>query len=336
MANLNISVVVICHNEEPCIRTLLESLLAQDYPPSCFEVVVVENASSDGTAAVVQEFLRDLPNWRLVQSERRGIAPNRNRGLEEARYPHVAFTDADCAADPDWLSTLDAAFREERAKDERVAAVGGVSIMPEESNLFRRAVTVAVSNYWGNHGSVQGAGPESRASVDHLPTLNVLYDRERVLEVGGFDLGQGNISEDVDLSYQLRWSGYVLIYEPRAVVRHSWRETIWAWARNIEVYGKGRTWLMKKDRRFVKIQFAAPPLLLASFLAIFFYPLCPWLAAPYAAYLAMTALVSVYACLVHRKPHYLLHVFGIYVVTHLAYGVGQLHGLFAARGSDIT
>lgn len=335
MANLDISVVVICRNEEKRIRAVLESLYAQDYPSSSFEVVVVENASTDSTAAVVRDFLRDNSNMRLVQSERRGIAPNRNRGLKESRYAHVAFTDADCTADPGWLSALDAAFREERAQDDRVAAVGGPNVMPEGSTLFRRAVAIAVSNYWGNHGSVQGAGPNKRAAVDHLPTLNVLYDRDRALEVGGFDESQGNISEDVDMSHQLRLRGYVLIYEPRAVVRHRWRESLWEWARNMEVYGKGRSWLMKKDRRYVKVQFAAPLLLLASLVAAFFYPVSAWLAVPFAAYLATTALVSVHACLVHRKPHYLMHVFAIYVVTHLAYGIGQVHGFFAPRGSDI-
>ena len=103
----------------------------------------------------------------------------------------------------------------------------------------------------------------------------------------------------------------------------------------MEVYGKGRSWLMKKDRRYAKIQFAAPLLLLAAFVAAWFYPFNPWLAAPFAAYLAITVLVSAYACLAHAKPHYLLHVLAIYIVTHLAYGIGQVHGLFAPRGSDI-
>ncbi len=335
MANLDISVIVICHNEERCIRAARESLAAQNYPASSFEVVVVENASTDKTAEVVREFVQDHPNMRLVRTSRRGIAPSRNQGLSEARFAHVAFTDADCIADANWLSALDAAFREERMKDDRVAAVGGPNLMPADSTFFRRAVAIAVSNYWGNHGSVQGAQFKARVLVDHLPTLNVMYDRSRALQVGGFDENQGNIAEDVDISHQLRWRGYILIYESRAIVRHRWRESIWTWAKNMEVYGKGRSWLMKKDRRYIKLQLAAPLLTLLSLLAACFFPISVWLAAPFAAYLAMTALVSLYACLVAHKPHYVFHVFVIYIVTHIAYAVGQIHGLMSPRGSDI-
>jgi cellulose synthase/poly-beta-1,6-N-acetylglucosamine synthase-like glycosyltransferase len=220
-------------------------------------------------------------------------------------------------------------------KDDRVAAVGGPNLMPADSTFFRRAVAIAVSNYWGNHGSVQGAQFKARVLVDHLPTLNVMYDRSRALQVGGFDENQGNIAEDVDISHQLRWRGYILIYESRAIVRHRWRESIWTWAKNMEVYGKGRSWLMKKDRRYIKLQLAAPLLTLLSLLAACFFPISVWLAAPFAAYLAMTALVSLYACLVAHKPHYVFHVFVIYIVTHIAYAVGQIHGLMSPRGSDI-
>ncbi len=335
MANLDISVVVICRNEEGRIGECLESLAAQNYPKSSYEIVVVDNLSTDSTAEVVREFIRGHPYMRLVLNPKRGIAPSRNFGLKEARYEHVAYTDADCRAEPGWLSALDAAFRLESEKDPKVAAVGGPNIPPLQTTLFRRAVAVAVTNYWGNHGSVQGAGPGERADVEHLPTLNILYDRKKVLELNGFDVNQGNISEDVDMSFRLRRKGYRLIYEPKAVILHRWRESLWGWMKNMEVYGKGRSWLIKKDRRHAKPQFAAPLLLLGAFALSFFASICVWAAVPWSIYLGMTLLVSLYACLKHGKPHYLPIVFVIYVVTHLAYGVGQIHGLFVPRGSDI-
>ncbi len=335
MANLDISVVVIARNEEGRIGQCLESLAAQDYSKSSYEVVVVDNLSTDSTAEVVREFIRSHPYMRLVLNPERGIAPSRNFGLKEARYDHVAYTDADCRAEPGWLSALDAAFRLESEKDPKVAAVGGPNIAPSQTTLFRRAVAVAVTNYWGNHGSVQGAGPGERVDVEHLPTLNILFDRKKVLEINGFDVGQGNISEDVDLSFRLRRKGYRLIYEPKAVIMHRWRESLWGWMKNMEVYGKGRSWLMKKDRRHVKPQFAAPLLLLGAFALSFFASICVWAAVPWSIYLGMTLLVSLYACIKHGKPHYLPIVFVIYVVTHLAYGLGQIHGFIAPRGSDI-
>lgn len=329
---LAITVVVIARNEQRSIGACLESLLAQDYPAELHELLLVDNGSTDATPAIAAELAKTHPRLRVSVNPRRGIAPSRNHGLRQARHPFVAFTDADCQALPDWLSRLERAFREERAQDPAVVAAGGPNIAPERTCAFREAVAVAVSTYWGNHGSVQGAGPGRRCAVDHLPTLNVLYDKARVLELGGFDERQGNISEDVELSHRLGWAGHRLIFEPAAIVRHLWREDLWSWARNMEVYGKGRSWLMKKDRRFIKPHYLAPAgLLLAAAAA----PLCPRLLALPALHLALSALVAAYAGLRAGKPRLIPLVLAIYLATHYAYGAGQLHGLLAPRGSDI-
>lgn len=331
---LNISVVVIARNEEDCILKCLQSLAAQNYPRNNYEVVLVDNGSTDGTSEIARAFMSDFPNFRIVRNQIPGIAITRNAGIHATKYDVVAFIDADCEAEPVWLSTLARAFREETAKDSSIAAVGGPNVMPGKTSVFRHALAVATTNYWGHHDSVQAKNPNLRLEVDHLPTLNVMYDRTKVLEVGLFDEGQGNISEDVDMSHRLRDKGYKLIFEPRAIVAHRWREDIWSWMKNMEVYGKGRTWLMRKDPSHIKPQFAAPILLLTAFVlalcALFFW----WLAIPLAMYLILTFLVSLYACFSNGKPQFFPIVFLVYMVTHISYGVGQIHGLFAKRGSD--
>lgn len=340
----SISVVVIARNEEKCILKCLKSLAAQDYPRDSFEVVLVDNLSTDSTSAIANGFISEFPNLRVVENPIPGIATTRNAGIRAAKYDTVAFIDADCEATVSWLSTLERVLSAEVEKDPKVAAVGGPNVMPEDATLFRRIVAVAVTNYWGNHGSVQAKVPGQRIEVDHLPTLNVMYVKERVLEVGLFDEQQGNISEDVDMSHRLRAAGYKLLCEPNAVISHRWREDIWSWMRNIEVYGKGRTWLMKKDRSHIKPQFAAPVLLLIAFVMALLSPLSwalslpQWftffLVVPFATYVVLTLLMSMFACFSNGKPQYIPAVFVIYTVTHLSYGVGQIHGLFAKRGSD--
>ncbi|MDZ4833667.1 MAG: glycosyltransferase [Candidatus Melainabacteria bacterium] len=342
----NISVVVIARNEEKCILKCLESLAAQDYPREFFEVVLVDNASTDSTSTIAHEFIRTFPNLRVVENPIRGVAATRNAGIRAAKHDIVAFIDADCEATVSWLSTLERVFREETANDSKVAAIGGPNVMPDDTTHFRRVVAVAVTNYYGNHGSVQAKVPGQRIEVDHLPTLNVMYDKNKVLEVGLFDEKQGNISEDVDMSHRLRSKGYRLLCEPSAVISHRWREDIWSWMRNIEVYGKGRTWLMKKDRTHIKPQFAAPLLLLLACLMALVVPMlcvlelpewfCVLLLAPLSTYVVLTLLMSIYACVSNGKPQYIPEVFIVYTVTHLSYGVGQIHGFLAKRGSDTS
>jgi hypothetical protein len=168
--------------------------------------------------------------------------------------------------------------------------------------------------------------------VDHLPTLNVLYDRKRVVEEGGFDAGMGNISEDVELSYRLNWRGYKLLYVPDAAVRHMWRTDYASWSRNMMVYGKGRSWLMKKDRRFFRVMNLVPVGLLLCALASPFVSFAPLYLIP-VVHAAMTAFVSLGACAKARRMDLVLTVFCIYLVTHYSYGIGEVIGLIEPRGN---
>ena len=214
MNELNLSVVVICHNEEEFIEECLGSIASQDYNSSLYEVLIIENGSTDKTQEVVKSFIKDYPNMNLIVSDVCGIAANRNIGISEAKYKYVAFIDADCTAEIGWLSSLVNGFQEESKKNNRIAAIGGPNILPKKANFFRKALSISVSNYWGNSGSLQGAIFKStRIIVEHIPTLNVLYDKEKVLEIGGFDEDNGNSGEDLDLSHRLRWNGYFLIYD---------------------------------------------------------------------------------------------------------------------------
>jgi succinoglycan biosynthesis protein ExoA len=340
----SISVVVIAKDEEKCILRCLKSLAAQDFPQEQFEVVLVDNCSTDATSAIAHALIPEFPILRVIENPIRGIAASRNAGLHAAKHDVVAFIDADCEATVNWLSTLARVFFEESAKDPKVVAVGGPNRMPDDPTTFRRVVAVATTTYWGNHGSMQAKVVSQRVEVDHLPTLNVIFDKKTLFDFGLFDLGQGNISEDVDMSHRLRKEGYKLLFEPSAVISHRWREDIWSWMRNIEVYGKGRTWLMKKDPSHIKPQFAAPLLLLIAFVFAILAPFCfalglpKWavaaLALPFATYCSLNLLMSTFACISSGKPQYLPAVFVVYLVTHLSYGVGQIHGLFASRGSD--
>ena len=157
MNELNISVVVICCNEEEFIEECLASLASQDYPSSLFEVLIIENGSIDNTRELIKSFIKNYTNMHLIVSDVCGIAVNRNRGISEANSKYVAFIDADCTAERDWLSSLVNVFQEESINNNLIAAIGGPNILPLRANFFREALSLSVSNYWGNSGSLQGA-----------------------------------------------------------------------------------------------------------------------------------------------------------------------------------
>lgn len=328
---LKISVVVVALNEERNIRSCLESLVSQSHPAGELEILVVDNGSSDSTRDIVRELIASQALIGLAEQPRPGIAPSRNLGLRQARYDHVAFLDADCTAEPGWLEALEQAMRSSLQTGRPVAAVGGPSLAPTDTTHFRTAVDIAVRNFWGHHGSVQGRLHDQPVPVEHLPTLNVLYDRRAVLDIGGFDEGMRNIGEDIDLSHRLLRGGHRLLYVPNAAVRHRWREDPWSWARNMEVYGKGRTWMILKHPACFRWRYLAPVLLLVAALAAPWGLRRPLLAAPFGFYLTLTAAISLAASLSARRPEMAPLVFITYLLTHLSYGIGLIHGLLPRR-----
>ncbi len=102
---MSISVVIPAYNEEKYIGKTLESLLQ----PECkgeLEIIIV-NDSYDDTEEVVTKFQKTHDNIVLInQKERKGLSAARNRGAQEASYPIIAFLDADCVANRNWLDTI--------------------------------------------------------------------------------------------------------------------------------------------------------------------------------------------------------------------------------------
>ena len=96
------SVVVPFFNEEPYIEQCAEALLSQDFDKNKYEIIFIDNGSTDGSADMLREFQRII----LLREERKGSCAARNKGLSIAKGNIIAFTDADCIVCRDWLSRI--------------------------------------------------------------------------------------------------------------------------------------------------------------------------------------------------------------------------------------
>jgi len=338
---LNISVIVVALNEVRTIEECLDSLLALDYADGEFEIIVVDGGSTDGTAEIVDKCQESDPRVRLIPEPRKGTSVARNTGFFNAKYEYIAFTDADCVVPTNWLQILHDAFVEEKAKDPKVAAVGGVTKTDEEeSGRFVKALELTLNSSFGSFSfSTTGKSYFKRREVKDIPTLNILLDREIVAEVGAFDESLRSEAEDAELCYKLVKNGYKLISIPESSVIHKYRSEPGQWWKNMNRYGRGRMRLMKRYPDMINIFYILPiffflsilmsPILAALSHGYFVWPLPVTLffALPL-LYFPLIALFSLFISSANKRKDLFFLITYAFIITHLGYSLGEIQGLF--------
>jgi succinoglycan biosynthesis protein ExoA len=326
LLNLNVSVIVVCYNEEKNIAACLNSLVSQDYRLGEYEIIVVDGGSTDGTLAIARDYAQAHTYLRIIIEPRRGTAVARNTGIKATRFSLIAFCDADCIASENWLSSLVCAYRDAREKDTRIVAVGGPSLISAPSPPFVEALKIALDTYIGSGGRVTGKHyPRERPVID-LPSLNILYGKDLFDEIGYFDVTFMDEGEDADLSYRIIKAGKKLWYSPRPVVYHKFRPDLRSWWRNMRRYGRARGRLLSRDPAMANSLYLTPILLVLSLL---FVPLAVWwlpCAIPL-LYFPLMFILSIYISLEKRRPKLIWLIFIALCSTHLGYGIGEIEGL---------
>lgn len=262
-----VSIVIPVYNRAGAIEQCLASLQALNYPQGKLEIIVVDDASRDHTAAVVRRF-----NARLViLPYNQGQSAARNTGVAMAAGEIVAFIDSDCVAAPDWLSDLVPYFQ-----DPRVALVGGYVDADIREKRMDRYEQVCSALNMGAH-PIMGRGDKS---VFYVPTCNMLVRKAPYDRLGGLDVHL-RVGEDVDLCWRLMAEGHHLLYLPRGRVIHKHRNELLPGLKRRFDYGTSEAVLYARFPKVAK-RFPWQPAGLAVLLtlaAALMTQSWPWLAA---------------------------------------------------------
>jgi cellulose synthase/poly-beta-1,6-N-acetylglucosamine synthase-like glycosyltransferase len=201
-----VSVIVPVRDGESTVADCLDSILATDYPRDRREILVVDNGSSDGTPAVIQS--RAV---RYVREEKRGVSNARNRGIAESTGEILAFVDADCLVEPQWLTELVRPF-----EDPEVGSVGGDLQHAPSITASERQAARMLGNWQRFAFTSNPAYPI---------TANAAYRRDVLERIGPFDSHMTR-AQDVELGLRFQErSGLRLAYAERATARHRHRST---------------------------------------------------------------------------------------------------------------
>jgi glycosyltransferase involved in cell wall biosynthesis len=220
-----VSIVICCHNSAEKITQTLRNLQQQTQTETIpWEVVLVDNASSDGTANTAQEVWRESPVTllRIVDEERLGLINARLKGLKEAGYEYISFVDDDNWVASDWIARVYEIMKLNPA----VGACGGLNSAEFEGETpvwfdkFSRSYAV------GEQGSAAGDVTED-IGVLFGAGLTIRKSAWNALSRAGFTFNlvgrKGNslmCGEDYEICLALRLAGWKLWYEPSLRLKH--------------------------------------------------------------------------------------------------------------------
>lgn len=224
-----LSVIIPTYNGARRISECLRALLAQETRRE-FEVLVVDDGSTDATAEVVAEF----PRVRLIRQSNAGPAAARNRGAREASGEVILFTDDDCVPLPNWIESMVAPF-----EDPEVIGAKG-TYRTRQTSLAARFVQVEYEDKY----RVMQKFP----SIDFIDTYSAAFQREKFLQLGGYDTSfPVACAEDVELSYRMSARGWKMVFAPSAVVYHTHPATVWSYLKKKYKFAYWRMLAVRKN-----------------------------------------------------------------------------------------
>ncbi len=194
------SVVVPARNAASTIGECLMGALSQSVPKDLYEIVVVDDGSTDRTVAIAHRL-----GVRVVSQPPLGIASARNTGTRAARGDLIVFLDPDCVPKLDWLAQMLAPF-----DDALVAGVQG-AYASDQDGLVPRWIQLEFDEKYRQLGASH--------VVETVHCFSAAFRRKVLIDSGGFDPAMA-LGEDLDLSFRLSKGGHRLVYAPKACVYH--------------------------------------------------------------------------------------------------------------------
>ena len=237
------SIIIPNYNGLRFLPVCLGALGAQTYPPSCTEIIVVDDASTDGSVAFVREH---YPRVRVVELARnRGLAAACNAGAAVAQGDLLVMLNNDTEVEPGWLAALVAAAR----AHPRAGAIASKMLL-----FDRRDTLHSAGDVMGSDGIPRNRGVWQRDEGQYDTDLvvfggcggGVAYRREAWQAAGGFDERLFMYLEDVDLAWRLRLLGWEAVFAPEARLYHHLSATGGGVLASYYT-GRNTVWVIAKD-----------------------------------------------------------------------------------------
>jgi len=223
---IELSVIIPTYNRKDALRECIFSLLNQDYPGEKYEIIIVDDGSSDGTAALIAALSQEYPNLQYLQRPHQGPAAARNVGIKYSHGAIIALTDNDCIPASDWVRNI----LEKHNLYKDVLAIGGLTEV--NSHNIKAAVSQSLSN------GAMSAQINNRKEYIFFPTCNVSF-KEEYLKEGFNELFPLPAGEDLEFFWRIFKAGNKFLYDGKIRVFHNCHPNFKSFLKQAYMYGKG-------------------------------------------------------------------------------------------------
>lgn len=302
--NMSVSVVIPVKNGESKIGRCLEAIINQTYKP--LEIIVVDGFSTDNTIQIAAKY-----SVKVVFENYGTIGGARQVGLENAKGYYIAFTDADCAPEPNWLYNLINSFTDD------TAGIGGGTRNIGEG-LWQKSISYALDSFFGSANSVQDRVFSEKQIVKSISGSNSIYRRRDLIAINGFNVNL-SINEDTELNSRIMKVGK-LLYIPNAIVLHDQNRNLLEFARRMYRFGYGRA-----RSRLFDVQVVPPIVAIIVFLFLF-------ISIKYFLFFILVYLIIMFAFDIHilyntKNILFLISIPIVFIIEHSSYTLGFWRGM---------
>ena len=252
--------IIPAYNRREELGELLRSLADQSYPNGQFEIVVVDDGSTDGTQEMVHEAAESYGlSVQYVHQANKGPGASRNLGMEKARGDVLVFIDSDCMAPPDWLENIAAAMA-----DGSVDAFGGPDRCHPDFPPLLKAIDYSMTSFLGTGGARGTTGV--RVTKYYPRSFNMGFRREVYERIGG--MGNLRHGQDMEFSNRMHRNGFSIAFLPNIGVYHKRRTSLKRFFKQVFNWGVARINLGRIDKQMLRPVHILPALVVASYLPL--------------------------------------------------------------------
>jgi cellulose synthase/poly-beta-1,6-N-acetylglucosamine synthase-like glycosyltransferase len=326
---MDFSIIIPAYQAAAVLPKCLNALHRQSIDRSRYEIIVVDDGSTDNTATVAEQVLntssaQDIRATQVIRATHGGPAQARNLGTQAAQGRLLLFTDADCEPVSDWIEQISSVF-----VDPSISGAKG-TYRTRQTSLVARFVQ---QEYQERYDRLQRLAP-----IDFVDTYSAAYRRDVFIDQGGFDaVGLPTASvEDQEFSFRLTASGHRLVFVPEAVVYHQHNASLWRYFRRKYYIGfwkitvlrrhPAKAWRDSHTPQMIKVQIALLAAALSITLTALLLPIGPGV--PIGLWIAFFLTMGPLLIKIARRDPVVLLVAPLMIgVRTLALGLGMFNGL---------